>query len=116
MVYPDGSTNQPSLQAASASSDTPTQSLFDLAVKQITARKATLMLDQEKIPFDLDGKDISAGMTFVPSQQAYDGHLDFTPLTIAYGNAAPVQTEVHLNFLLRAKETEIKSLMLSTRS
>ncbi len=40
------------------------------------------MLDQEKIPFDLDGKDISAGMNYVPSQKAYDGHLDFTPLTI----------------------------------
>lgn len=116
MVYPDGTTNQPSPQAASASSETPAQSLFDLAVKQITARKATLMLDQEKIPFDLDGKDISAGMTFVPSQQAYDGHLDFAPLTIAYSNAAPVQTEVHLNFLLRAKETEIKSLKLSTKN
>jgi translocation and assembly module TamB len=116
MVYPDGSTNQPSPIATQNSNEPPAQSLFDLAVKQITARKATLMLDQEKIPFDLDGKDISAGMTFVPSQQAYDGHLDFTPLTIAYGSAAPVQTEVHLNFLLRAKETEIKSLKLSTRS
>ncbi|HEX4605837.1 MAG TPA: translocation/assembly module TamB domain-containing protein [Candidatus Angelobacter sp.] len=116
MVYPDGSTNQPSPLSATASSETPTQSLFDLAVKQITARKATLMLDQEKIPFDLDGKGISAGMTFVSSQQAYDGHLDFTPLVIAYGNSAPVQAEVHLNFLLRAKETEIKSLKLATKS
>jgi translocation and assembly module TamB len=116
MVYPDGSTNQPSPQPTSASSETPAQSLFDLAVKQITARKATLILDQEKIPFDLDGKDISAGMTFVPGQQAYDGHVDFTPLTIAYRNAVPVQADVHLNFLLRAKETEIKSLKLSTKN
>ncbi|HZI57648.1 MAG TPA: hypothetical protein VFF39_12785, partial [Verrucomicrobiae bacterium] len=116
MVYPDGSTNQPSPIAAKNTNETPAQSLFDLAVKQITARKATLMLDQERIPFDLDGKDISAGMSYVPDQQAYDGHLDFTPLTIAYGNAVPLQTEVHLNFLLRAKETEIKSLRLSTKS
>jgi len=116
MVYPDGSTNQPSPIAAKSTNETPAQSLFDLAVKQITARKATLMLDQERIPFDLDGKDISAGMSYVPDQQAYDGHLDFTPLTIAYGNAVPLQTEVHLNFLLRAKETEIKSLKLSTKS
>ncbi len=74
------------------------------------------MLDQDRIPFDLDGKDISAGMSFVPSEQAYDGHLDLTPLTISYGNATPFQAEVHLNFLLRAKETQIKSLKLSTEN
>jgi translocation and assembly module TamB len=116
MVYPDGTTNQPSPQAARRPDETPTQSLFDLAVKQITARKATLMLDQEKIPFDLDGKDISAGMSYVPSEQAYDGHLDLSPLSIDYRSAAPFQAEVHLNFLLRAKETQIKSLKLSTKN
>ena len=116
MVYPDGTTNQPSPQSARASEQASGQNLFDLAVKQITARKATLMLDQDRIPFDLDGKDISAGMSFVPREQAYDGHLDLTPLTISYGNATPLQAEVHLNFLLRAKETQIKSLKLSTKN
>jgi len=116
MVYPDGTTNQPSPQSTQPANETPTQSLFDLAVKQITARKATLMLDQEKIPFDLDGKDISAGLSYLPNEQAYDGHLDFAPLILSYSNAAPVQTEMHLSFLLRAKETEIKSLKLATKN
>jgi translocation and assembly module TamB len=116
MVYPDGTTNQPSPESTRRADETPTQSLFDLAVKQITAHKATLMVDQEKIPFDLDGKDISAGLSFVPNEKAYDGHLDFAPLTLSYGKAEPVQAEMHLNFLLRAKETEIKSLNLSTKN
>jgi translocation and assembly module TamB len=116
MVYPDGTTNQPSPQSARRPEETPTQSLFDLAVKQIEARKATLMLDQKKIPFDLDGKGISAGMSYVSSEKAYDGHVDLMPLTISYGNASSVQAEVHLNFLLRARETEIKLLKLSTKA
>ncbi|HZE81365.1 MAG TPA: translocation/assembly module TamB domain-containing protein, partial [Candidatus Polarisedimenticolia bacterium] len=114
MVYPDGTTNQPPPQPSAPSNGAPTQNLFDLAVKQIAVRQGTLMLDQERIPFDLDGKDISAGMNYVPSQKAYDGHLDFTPLTIAYGNALPMQAEMHVSFLLRSGETEIKSLRLST--
>ena len=65
MVYPDGTTNQPSPQPARRSDETPAQSLFDLAVKQIAVHKGTLILDQERIPFDLDGKDISAGMSYV---------------------------------------------------
>jgi translocation and assembly module TamB len=113
LIYPDGTTNQPSPQAGAISNEEPTQNLFDLAIKQIAVRQGTLMLDQERIPFDLDGKDISAGMNYVPSQKAYDGHLDFTPLTIAYRNAAPMQAEMHVGFLLRSGETEIKSLRLA---
>jgi translocation and assembly module TamB len=114
MVYPDGTTNQPPPQPSAPSNEAPTQNLFDLAVKQIAVRQGTLMLDQERIPFDLAGKDISAGMNYVPSQKAYDGHLDLTPLTIKYRNAPPIQAEMHVSFLLRSGETEIKSLRLST--
>jgi translocation and assembly module TamB len=114
MVYPDGTTNQPPPQPSAPSNEASTQNLFDLAVKQIALRQGTLMLDQERIPFDLDGKDISAGMNYVPSQKAYDGHLDFTPLTIAYRNSPPMQAEMHVSFLLRSGEAEIKSLRIST--
>jgi translocation and assembly module TamB len=114
MIYPDGTTNQPSPQPARPVEEEPTQNLFDLAAKQITVRQGTLMLDQEKIPFDLDGKDISAGMNYVASQKAYDGHLDFTPLTIAYRNASVMKAEMHVGFLLRPGEMEIKSLKVST--
>jgi translocation and assembly module TamB len=113
MVYPDGTTNQPPPQPSASSEESPTQNLFDLAIKQIAVRQGTLMLDQERIPFDLDGKNISAGMNYVPNQKAYDGHLDFTPLTIAYRNAPPMQAEMHAGFMLRSGETEIKSLRLS---
>jgi translocation and assembly module TamB len=113
MIYPDGTTNQPSPQSGAPSEEAPTQDLFDLAIKQIAVRQGTLMLDQEMIPFDLDGKNISAGMNYVPSQKAYDGHLDFTPLTITYRNAAPMQAEMHVGFLLRSAEMEIKSLRVA---
>jgi translocation and assembly module TamB len=116
MVYPDGTTNQPSPQEARRKDESPAQSLFDLAVKQIAVHKGTLMLNQERIPFDLDGKNVSAGMSYVANQQAYDGHLDLTPLRVAYRNAAPVEAEMHLQFLLRARETEIKSIKLATRN
>src|SRR6476469_3350029 len=113
MVYPDGTTNQPAPQPGGQGDEAPAQNLFDLAVKQIAVRQGTLMLDQERIPFDLDGKDFSAAMNYVPNQKAYDGHLDFTPLTIAYRNEPPMQAELHVGFLLRSGETEIKSLRVA---
>ncbi|HWG39629.1 MAG TPA: translocation/assembly module TamB domain-containing protein [Candidatus Acidoferrales bacterium] len=116
LVYPDGTTNQPSPQPGAPADEAPAQNLFDLAVKQIAVRHGTLMLDQERIPFDLDGNDISAGMNYVPSQKAYDGHLDFTRLAITYRNAPPMQAEMHAGFILRSTDTEIKSLRLAAGS
>ncbi|MGC2694628.1 MAG: translocation/assembly module TamB domain-containing protein [Candidatus Angelobacter sp.] len=117
MVYPDGSTNQPSPQpGGSGVAEASGQNIFDLAIRQIAIDNGTLMLNQEKVPFNLAGNEISAGMSYVPSRKAYDGYLDLTPLLVSYRNAAPFQAEVHLNFLLRDKEAEIKSLKLSTRN
>jgi translocation and assembly module TamB len=114
LVYPDGSTNQPSPQAGRPGNEGPGQNLFDLAIRETAVRNGTLILNQEKIPFNVAGKDISAAMNYVPGQHAYDGHLDLASFQVAYRSAAPVQAEAHLNFLLRAKETEIKSLKLSS--
>ncbi|HEU4416422.1 MAG TPA: translocation/assembly module TamB domain-containing protein [Candidatus Angelobacter sp.] len=118
MVFPDGTTNQPSpLPGNGGAGNEPAgQDIFDLAIKQIAVTNGTLMLNQEKVPFSLAGNEIGAGMSYVPSQKAYDGHLDFSPLVIAYRKAAPFQAEVHASFLLRDRETEIKSLKLSTRN
>jgi len=117
MVYPDGSTNQPSPQPGSpATNATPAQNLFELAVKKISVRQGTLMVDQERIPFDLDGQDISAGMNYLTKEKAYDGHVDVTPMTVTRGNAAPLQAELHLGFLMHTRETEIKMLKVLTRN
>jgi translocation and assembly module TamB len=114
IIYPDGSTNQPSPQAARPGGEQPGQNIFDLEIKQVAVNNGTFMLNQEKVPFNLAGKDISAGMSYVAGEKAYDGHLDLAPVALAYGNTAPLQAELHLNFLLRHKETQIKSLRLST--
>jgi translocation and assembly module TamB len=114
MVYDDGSTNQPSPQSGQFNTGEEGKDLFDLAIKETVINNGTLILNQERIPFNMAGKEISAGMTYVASEKAYDGHLDLAPFRIAYRNTAPVQADLHLNFLLRDKQTEIKSLKVST--
>ncbi|HET9364884.1 MAG TPA: translocation/assembly module TamB domain-containing protein, partial [Candidatus Angelobacter sp.] len=119
IIYPDGSTNQPSPQAGRSNNAEEAKDLFDLAIKETTVNNGTFIINQEKIPFVLGGKDLSAGMSYVPSQKAYDGHLDLAPLHIAYrerGSSGVVDAEVHTNFVLRQKETEIKSLKISTKT
>ncbi|HKV91915.1 MAG TPA: translocation/assembly module TamB domain-containing protein [Candidatus Angelobacter sp.] len=119
IIYPNGSTNQPSPQAGRSGNDEEAKDLFDLAIKETAINNGTFIINQEKIPFVLGGKDLSAGMSYVPSQKAYDGHLDLAPLHIVYrehGSSGVLEAEVHTNFLMREKETEIKSLKISTKT
>src|SRR5579859_4333468 len=115
IIFPDGSTNQPSPASAVRGDEAAPQGLFDLAIKEIAVNDGVFMLNQERVPFNLAGKDVSAGMSYVDADRSYDGHLDLAPITIAYRGASPFQAEVHGNFRLRNKETEIKSLKLATR-
>jgi translocation and assembly module TamB len=114
IIYPDGSTNQPSPPPSARGDESPGQDLFDLAIKEIAVNNGVFMLNQEKVPFNLNGKEISVGLSYVAGEKAYDGHLDLAPILIAYRNSAPFQAEVHGNFRLRNKETEIKSFKLAT--
>src|SRR5262249_13522590 len=119
IIYPDGSTNQPSPQAGRPGAAEEEKDLFDLAIKQTAINNGTLFINRERFPFALRGKDLSAGMTYVPSQKAYDGHLDMAPLHIVYmdrGVAGTVDADVHTSFLLHEKETEIKSLKVATKT
>ncbi|HEY7402743.1 MAG TPA: translocation/assembly module TamB domain-containing protein [Candidatus Angelobacter sp.] len=119
IIYPDGSTNQPSPQAGRPGAAEEEKDLFDLAIKQTAINNGTLFINRERFPFALGGKDLSAGMTYVPSQKAYDGHLDMAPLHIVYmdrGVAGTVDADVHTSFLLHEKETEIKLLKVATKT
>src|SRR4051794_35420176 len=57
IIYPDGGTNQPS-QAVRPGDEQPGQSIFDLAIKEVAVNNGTFMLNQEKVPFHLAGKEI----------------------------------------------------------
>jgi translocation and assembly module TamB len=114
IIYPDGTTNQPSPPPTAQADAARGQDLFDLAIKEIAVNNGVFMLNQEKVPFNLSGKEIAAGMSYVAAEKAYDAHLDLAPVLIAYRKAAPFQAEVHANFRLREKEMEIKSLKLAT--
>ena len=116
IVYPDGSTNQPSPSAAAGGNQGLGQDLFDLAIKDIAVDDGVFMLNQERVPFNFSGKELSASLSYVAAEKAYDGHLDLAPVVIGYRNSAPFQAEVHGNFRLRDKQMDIKSLRLATRN
>lgn len=115
MVYPDGTTNQPVPKNSGLAEVVSGPRLFDLAVNQVEITNGTLVLNQEKIPFELSGKRFSVGMSYSKAEKAYDGNLSIAAFSARYGNATPLHGDLDLHFLMRSAETEIKSLKLSVQ-
>jgi translocation and assembly module TamB len=113
IVGPDGVTNQPSPKTEPGEGLS-TQRLFDLAVSRVEINRGALVINQERIPLDLAGSQLSMGMSYSRQQKGYDGNIALSVVSARWRDAAPVNGQVELHFLLRATEAEIKSLKLST--
>ncbi|HEY6307418.1 MAG TPA: translocation/assembly module TamB domain-containing protein [Candidatus Angelobacter sp.] len=111
IVGPDGVTNQPTPKTEPGLS---TQRLFDLAVSRVEINGGALVINQERIPLDLAGSQLSMGMSYSRHEHGYDGNIALSVVSARWRDAAPVNGQVELHFLLRAAEAEIKSLKLSS--
>ncbi len=115
IVYPDGSTNQPSPKhavdgAASA------ERLFQLAVEDVEVVNGTLMLNQERIPFELKGERLSAGLNYSRQERGYDGTIAFSLLSARWRGLPQQSGDLELHLLLRDTAAEIKSLKVVSRN
>jgi len=113
IVAPDGSTNQPAPKSLASGEGLSTQRLFDLAVNRVQINSGALLLNQERIPFELAGDRFTVGMSYSRHDRGYDGTLAVSVAAASWRNRVPVQGEVDLHFVLRPTGTEIKSLKVA---
>lgn len=112
MVGPNGVTNQPSPKGVGENISA--QQLFDLAVNRVEIKSGTLVINQQRIPFQLSGDRFSANMSYSRRDRGYDGSVAAAVSSASWGGHAPVSGELDLRFLLRATEAEIRSCKISS--
>ncbi len=113
IVGPDGSTNQPAPKSGPEESLS-AQRLIDLAVGRVEVNGGTLVVNQERMPLDLAGEELSVGMSYSRREHGYDGNIALSLASVRWRDLAPISGRLELHFLLRATEAEIKSLKLTT--
>jgi translocation and assembly module TamB len=64
IIYPDGSTNQPPPASAASATSATGRRLFQVAVNQVQVTHGVFVLNQERIPFELNGQSLSAGLKY----------------------------------------------------
>jgi translocation and assembly module TamB len=112
IVAADGSTNQPSPQSGNGD-NVSAQRLFDLEVSRVEINRGTLLLNQERIPFALAGDQFSASLGYSHQDHGYEGAVAASLTSVSWRNLKPVSGAIDASFLMRANETEIKSLKIS---
>ena len=114
IVYPDGSTNQPTPLLPEREQKNAVERLFDLAVDRLEITNGELLLNEQSIPFDLAGERLTAGMSYSKNDKSYDGTASLGSLDVRYRNFQPVRGSFDSHFLLRPSQAELKSLKFST--
>src|SRR5262249_50987385 len=114
IVAADGTTNQPAPKTAERGAGISTEQLFDLAASRVEINSGTLLLNQERIPFDLAGERFSASMNYSRAEHGYEGIVAASLLAAHWRNSPPMNGEINFHFLMRAAETQIKSLKIAT--
>lgn len=114
IIYPDGSTNQPSPAKAASNSSSAGGRLFQVAVNQVQVTHGVFVLNQERIPFELNGQSLSAGLKYSPAESGYDGQISITLLSAQWRHRPVQRGDIDLHVLLRQNQAEIKSVKLAT--
>src|SRR5947209_6300269 len=111
IVYPDGSTSQPTPKLASGKD--PVQGLLDMAVGHVELNNGELLLNDQRIPFQLSGERFNAGMSYLQGDKTYQGTASMESLSLRYRDFQPLQGSLDTQFVLRRSQLELKALKVA---
>ena len=110
IIRPDGTTNQPIPKVAQGKD--PVQGFLDLAVGHVELNNGELLLNDQRIPFQLSGEQLKAGMNFSAGDKSYQGTASMASLSFRYRDFQPLQGSLDTQFVLRSSQLELKALKL----
>ncbi len=113
IVYPDGHTNQPVPQKARITAKPDIQQLFHLELDRAEVLDGMLIINQRRIPLDLNASGVAAEMSYVGRDQ-YQGKVRVGGIAVKYRDFVPTQVSAELEFSLNPDQFRVKSAKLST--
>jgi translocation and assembly module TamB len=114
IIYPDGSTNQPTPRAKEKSNGPAIKTIFDLQARRVEIHNGLALLNQRAIPFQLAANDFGVEITYAPSTGHYLGDLTFSDITAKNGSAAVVRSKMDLTVEAAHDAVDLKTLHLAT--
>jgi translocation and assembly module TamB len=114
ILYPDGRTNVPEPKIRKPASDL-AGSVLRLAIGRFHAWNGTLEVEgRARTPFDVDGRNVAANLSFDARGPRYQGNLAVRPLNLRMGDGAGAPVDVSVALALERNRISVNSATLST--
>jgi translocation and assembly module TamB len=110
IVYPDGSTNQPTLKRASSQQQTSVQQLFAISIGHLSITRGELVWNDRHIPLDVDANSVSAEMNYSFLHRRYESNINVGKVTTDYRDAPRFESVLNAQLSLAQNFVEVKSL------
>jgi translocation and assembly module TamB len=114
IIYPDGSTNQPTPKAKEASGGPAARTIFDLQTNRVEVHDGMALLNQRAMPFQLAANDVGVVITYAPASDHYLGQLTCSDLTAQQGKATVIHSKLDLSLEAGRDAVDLKSLHFIT--
>lgn len=114
IIYPDGSTNQPTPKAKENTSGPAVKTIFDLQANRVEVHDGMALLNERAIPFRLAANDLGVVITYAPVNDHYLGQITCSDLTAQQGKAAVVRSQLDLTVEAAHDAVDLKTLHFTT--
>ncbi len=114
IIYPDGSTNQPTPKAKESSGEQAANTIFDLQANRVEVHDGMALVNQRAIPFQLTANDLGVVITYAPVSGHYLGQITCSDLSAQQGKAAVIHSKLDLSVEAARDAVDLKSLHFTT--
>jgi translocation and assembly module TamB len=110
IVYPNGTTNQPTPKAKQSSGGPAIRTVFDLQARRVEVHNGVALINDRSIPFQLAANNLGVVITYAPPTGHYLGEISCSDITAQQGKSAVVRSKLDLNLEAAMDEVDFKAL------
>jgi translocation and assembly module TamB len=110
IVYPNGSTNQPTPKAKQSASGPAIRTVFDLQARRVEVHNGVVLINDRSIPFQLAANNLGVVITYAPPTGHYLGEISCSDITAQQGKSAVVRSKLDLSLEAAMDEVDFKAL------
>ncbi len=114
MVFADGRTNVPFPKTKSESTETPLQTVVDLAVGHAELTDGLITFNSQQQPLSVRANNLRVQLAYDTLKQGYQGRISLEPLYVARGRATPVILAITLPVTLHSGRIDFQNAKIST--
>ena len=111
IIYPDGTTNQPTPKVKAKA---PIDQLFSLAIGRLEVLRGELLWQQERLPLEFTAEDFSTGLHYSLLHRRFESVVRIGKVETKFGEFRPFTSKLQAQFQLGQNHLEVSSLEWSS--